>query len=180
MAKANIDPLSLLHKMQQQSRETAPGLPEQVQMAPLWSGLGFRLADLQLVTPLDHVSEVLPVPQMTPIPGTKSWLKGIANVRGNLYTIVDLSEYFGKPPVTSDARARLLIMNLPELNTAVLVNEVLGLRHFDQEQESRDLSAIDDPTLPFLRGAFLRDGALWGVFDMRALAENAAFLDVAA
>ena len=71
MAAPRIDPLALLQQMQEHSRRTAPGLPEQVQAAPLWSGLGFRVADLQLVTPLDHVSEVLPCPVVTLVPGTK-------------------------------------------------------------------------------------------------------------
>jgi len=56
MAVTRVDPLALLQQMQEYSRRTAPGLPEQVQAAPLWSGLGFRIADLQLVTPLEHVS----------------------------------------------------------------------------------------------------------------------------
>ena len=62
MAKSRLDPLSLLHQMQQQSRSNSPGLPEQVQLATLWSGLGFRIGNLQFVTPLDQISEVLRCP----------------------------------------------------------------------------------------------------------------------
>ncbi len=180
MATPRQDPLSLLHKMQQASRISAPGLPEQAQAAVLWSGLGFRLADLQFVTSLSQISEVLPCPAITPVPGTRRWVKGIANVRGNLFTIIDLPEYFGKEPVLMNDRARLLIMNIPNFNTALLVNEVLGLRHFDEEQERQDISSLDDPTLAHVRGAFLRDNALWGVFDMLSLAESPAFNNVAA
>jgi len=180
MATPRQDPLSLLHKMQQASRMSAPGLPEQAQAAVLWSGLGFRLADFQCVTPLSQVSEVLPVPAMTLVPGTRRWVKGIANVRGNLFTIIDLPEYFGKEPVLMNDRARLLIMNIPNLNTALLVNEVLGLRHFDEEQERQDVSSLDDPALSHVRGAFLRDNTLWGVFDMHSLAESSGFNNVAA
>ena len=179
MAAPRIDPLALLQQMQEHSRHTAPGLPEQVQAAPLWSGLGFRVANLQLVTPLDHVSEVLPCPPVTPVPGTKHWLKGIANVRGTLVTIIDLPEFFGKEPVRLDDRSRLLILNIPGLSTALLVNEVVGLRHFDEEQEKRDISGMDDPALAHVSGAFLRDNVLWGVFDMGSLAESEAFRHVA-
>ncbi len=180
MAAPHIDPLVLLQKMQEHSRRTAPGLPEQVQAAPLWSGLGFRVADLQLVTPLDHVSEVLPCPGYTLVPGTQRWLKGIANVRGTLITIVDLPEYFGKSPVRLDERARLLVLNIPELNTALLVNEVVGLRHFDLEQERQDITGLDDPAMVHVTGAFLRENVLWGVFDMHSLAESETFRHVAA
>jgi twitching motility protein PilI len=133
-----------------------------------------------LVTQLDQVSEVLPPPSMTLVPGVKPWVKGIANVRGNLITIIDLAEFFGKRPVTHDLSARLMILNNPELHAGLLVNEVLGLRHFDAEMGRQDLSGLDDPVLAHLNGAFLRDNVLWGIFDMKSLAESSAFRHVSA
>jgi len=180
MAKLHQDPLALLRRMQQESIESAPGLPQEIQAAVLWSGVGFRLAEMQLVTPLDQVLEVLPCPDMTPVPGTKPWLKGVANVRGNLITIIDLPEYFGKSPVFADDQARVLVMSNPGLNTGLLVDEVLGLRHFDEELERQDLSGLDDPVLVHLNGAFLRDDVLWGVFDMASLTDSLSFKHVAA
>ncbi len=180
MAKRHENPLGLLHQMQQLGRQAAPGLPEQVQAAPLWSGLGFRLGELLFVTPLNQISEILPCPAVTPVPGVKHWLKGIANVRGTLLTIIDMPEYFAKPPVRLDDKSRLLVMNVPGLNAALLVNEVLGLRHFDEEQEKQDISALDDAVFAHLRGAFLRDNVLWGLFDMHSLAESLTFKHVAA
>lgn len=174
------NPLALLQRMQQQATTEARGLPQETQAVVLWSGVAFRLGDMRLVTPLDHVLEVLPPPPWTIVPGVRPWLKGIANVRGNLITIVDLSEFFGKPPVLLDAEARLMIMNVPELHTGLLVNEVLGLRHFDVDMGRQDLSGLDDPVLAYLNGAFLRDNVLWGIFDMKALADGLAFKHVAA
>ena len=180
MAKLRQNPIELLRRMQQESMENSPGLPQEIEAVTLWSGVGFRLGDMLVVTPLDHVLEILPPPSMTSVPGVKPWLKGVANVRGNLITIVDLPEYFGKPPVFADDKARLLIMNIPGFNTGLLVNEVLGLRHFDEELERQDLSGLDDPVVGQLNGAFLRDNMLWGVFNMKSLAEHPSFRHVAA
>ena len=180
MARTREDPLVLLRKIQQQSIATAPGLPQEVQAATLWSGVAFRLADLRLVTALDEVLEVLPCPDYTAVPGTKAWVKGVANVRGNLITIIDLAEFFGKAPVFLDESARLLVMNVPGLHAGLLVNEVLGLRHFDEEAERQQLPGLDDPVMVHVKGAFLRDDVLWGEFDMKSLAESAAFKHVAA
>jgi twitching motility protein PilI len=74
----------------------------------------------------------------------------------------------------------MLVMNIAGLSTALLVNEVLGLRHFDPELERQNLSGLDDPVLAHLSGAFLRDNALWGVFDMKSLADSLSFRHVAA
>lgn len=180
MARTRQDPLALLRQMQQQSIQTAPGLPQEVQAAELWSGVAFRLADLRLVSALDEVLEVLPCPSYTAVPNTKSWVRGVANVRGNLITIIDLAEFFGKAPVFLDDNARLLVMNAPALHAGLLVHEVLGLRHFDEEAERQQLPGLDDPVMVHVKGAFLRDNVLWGEFDMKSLAESATFKHVAA
>lgn len=173
-------PFSLLATMQRVARATSPGLPEQVQPAPMWSGLAFRLDTMPLVTPLNHVLEVLNFPDMTQVPGAKRWVRGIANVRGALLTIIDLAEYFSKAPVTPTDKARLLVMNVAELTCAVLVHEVYGLRHFDEQRDRRDLAGLDNAVFMHVRGAFSRDAVLWGVFDMRSLAESVTFRHVAA
>lgn len=172
------DPLSLLREMEQATMESAPTLPAEIEGPSLWTGVGFRLSDLHLVTPIAHVVELMPYPVITPVPGTKSWIKGIANVRGTLLTIVDLAEFFGKEPVFEDDEARMLVINVDGLNAAVLVDEVLGLRHFDETEERQDTSNLDDPVVPYLRGALLRDNVLWGVFDMHALAASSSFMHV--
>lgn len=177
---ASQDPLALLRQMQQAAAAETRALPQETEAAVLWSGVAFRVGDMRLVTPLDHVLEVLPPPPLTMVPGVKPWLKGVANVRGNLITIMDMPEFFGKPPVFVDPDARLMIMNIPGLHAGLLVNEVLGLQHFDAELGRQDLSGLDDPVLAHLNGAFLRDNVLWGIFDMKSLAESAAFKHVAA
>lgn len=175
-----VDPLDLLQKMQLESMSSMPALPEEEKFAQLWSGVGFRLGDMNLLAPLEDVSEILVVPDYAPVPGARSWLKGVANVRGNLITIVDLPEFFGNKPVLIDERSRLLIMNVEDINTALLVDEVFGLRHFDEDEEKQDMAGMDDQAGIFLSGAFLKDNVLWGVFDMNALANSAHFLHVAA
>ena len=41
----------------------------------------------------DEVVEILPMPQVTPVPGAQPWLLGVANIRGNLLPIVDLKQF---------------------------------------------------------------------------------------
>jgi twitching motility protein PilI len=173
------NPLELLQKMQRDSMARMPTLPQEEEPVEYWSGVGFRVGEMNLVAPLDHVSEVLHVENYTVIPGTRSWLKGVANVRGNLITIVDLPEFFGRKPVFIDQHSRVLVMNVEGLNTALLVDDVFGLRHFE-ESDRQKVSSVDDALGSYLSGAFLREGSLWGVFDFNALAESAAFRAVGA
>lgn len=180
MAKSPRDPLVLLHRMAQESKATVPGLPQQAEAPAVWTGLGFRVGDLRLLVPLDQVREVVPYAGATPVPGTKRWLKGVSNVRGDLLTVVDLAGFLGKEPVTTDANCRLLILNAPGLNSAVLVAEVLGLKHFFEEQEGREIPDIEGPVRGYLKGAFSQKDGQWMLFDMRLLVQSEVFRHVAA
>lgn len=171
---------ALLVQMQERVRALAPRLPEQVEAAPLWTGLGFRLDNAALLVALDQIAEILPRPATTRVPGTKRWVKGIANVRGTLLTVIDLAEFFGKPPVPMDDKVRLLVMNVGDLSTGLLVNEVSGLKHFDVERDRRDIAGLDGAVLMHVQTAYVQDEILWGVFDLHSLSDSLTFKHVAA
>jgi twitching motility protein PilI len=42
---------------------------------------------------IGEVNEILTLPVLTPVPGTRSWLLGVANVRGNLVPVIDLRDF---------------------------------------------------------------------------------------
>ena len=48
---------------------------------------------------------MIPVPPITPVPLTRPWFRGVANVRGNLYSVVDFAAFVGVGAVEVD-RAR--------------------------------------------------------------------------
>lgn len=56
-----------------------------------WQGLLFTVGQTQFVTPIWQISEIIPVPVMATIPGMKSFVKGLAQLRGELIIINDLS-----------------------------------------------------------------------------------------
>ncbi|MHB1565674.1 MAG: chemotaxis protein CheW [Acidiferrobacter sp.] len=171
---------SLLVQMQTEVRARAPSLPEQAAAAPMWTGLGFRLDDLALLVALDQIAEVLGRPETTRVSGTKRWVKGIANVRGTLLTVIDLAEFFGKSPVPVDDRTRMMVVHVGEFSTGLLVNEVLGLKHFDIARDRRDIAGLDNAVLMHIQNAYMQDKTLWGVFDLRSLADSLPFKHVAA
>lgn len=81
---------------------------------------------------MSDVSEVLPLPECAPVPLTLPWYLGVANIRGNLYGMVDFSAYLGGKPVpVSHERRGVLISPRHGVNCGLVVNRVLGLRNPD-------------------------------------------------
>ena len=161
----------------QRCRQRAARLPMQENTVDYWSGVGFALDQRQLVTPMDEVVEILPVPAYTRVPGVRHWMKGVANVRGRLMTIMDLSRFLGHPSERQERQRRLLVLDQNDFYTGVIVDEVLGMQHFPLDtyrptEQEQDLG-------PYLRGGYLRDGELWSVFSLTRLARDPRFMQAA-
>lgn len=146
--------------------------------APKWHGLGFELAGAHLVLPLTQVSELVACNQVTPVPLTKSWVKGITNVRGRLLTVVDLSAFLGKSPLQINQVNRVIVINAESFQSALLVSKVFGLKHFDEDQARQDASVLDASVQPYVDYAFADNDILWGVFNVDRLVHDENFNNV--
>lgn len=62
-----------------------------------WQGVVFEIGGQRLVAPMGQVSEVLAMPEYTSLPLVKPWMLGIANIRGRLLPITDLSQFLQVP-----------------------------------------------------------------------------------
>ena len=99
-----------------------------------------------LVSGIDEINELLAVPTLTPVPGTQSWLLGVANVRGNLVPVVDFGRFLFGERTQHSERTRLLVVRQGSGSVALLVDEVFGQRTVD-EQQRREAEREDDPRL---------------------------------
>ena len=86
------------------------------------AGSDFWLLDLA------DSGEIVPLSPLTKVPLTKPWFAGIANIRGNLYSVVDLSAFLGKDVTPQNTSSRLLLIGTRHgSNAALLVTRMIGL-----------------------------------------------------
>jgi len=124
---------------------------------------------------LDDAGEVLPLPEVTPVPLTRPWFLGLANIRGNLASVVDFAGFMGEPPTERSPGCRLvLVAERFRAHSGLVVECMMGLRNIHQltaEQDGADR--------PWIRGAF-RDieGRRWYELDIASLVANDDYLNV--
>ncbi len=166
-------------------RELQARLAERLQaartQARVVSFLAVECAGHGFLLPLEQAGEIFGMTRLAAVPRTQTWFAGVANLRGNLYGVVDLAAFFGvRPPHAETARdeSRLVVFNPSlETNAALLVDRLAGLRNADQ------LSADEAPHAagrPAFVGARHRDvaGRRWQVLDLAALVADDAFLKI--
>jgi twitching motility protein PilI len=144
------------------------------------TGVIFRIGAHHLTCSVRRVREFLPLPACTRVPGAKPWILGLANIRGELVTIVDLAWFLTGQRSATTLRSRLLTASLRGRPIGLLVDEVYGHRNFP-EGDPVVTAQADDPQLGGFIGRKLRSGQdSWGEIDLDALFNSADFLNGAA
>jgi len=144
------------------------------------SRLGVDCGGEQWLIRLADAGEVIALPQLATVPRTKPWYLGIANIRGNLYGVIDFAGFLGRPvdatgPGSGQSRLVLFGPRVGELRAGLVVRRVLGLRNL------AELAQSEVPgTAPAWYGPRWADrsGQGWQEIDLARLAQDPAFLQV--
>src|SRR5690606_28167887 len=89
-------PFELLREMERLARVALSGQGRGSAAEREWVGVAFRLSSENFLVAREETREVLGFPSVvTRVPGAKAWIRGIANVRGQLLPVVDLRAFLG-------------------------------------------------------------------------------------
>lgn len=140
----------------------------------LATSLGVRVGEENWLVELGDISEVIAPGPWIRVPLAKPWFLGVANIRGKLYSVVDLPAFSGHAPVTPGPDTRLLLVhNRFGVNAALLISQTLGLRSLEQIDHQE--TGVPD-TEWISRHYRDEQNVFWKVLDMQALVSHPAFL----
>ena len=132
-------------------------------------------ADYWLLS-LSDSGEIIPLPPLTSVPLTKPWFVGVANIRGNLYSVTDLSAFQSKDATPQNTSSRLLLIGTRHgNNAALLVTRTLGLRNVENFTP-----VTPDPGAPSWADEAYADneGRRWKLLNVRQLLADESFMDI--
>jgi twitching motility protein PilI len=171
-------PFELLRELERRGRAIAGGRQDAVGRE--WVGVAFRLGAETFLVAREETREVMALPSfLTRVPGARPWIRGLANVRGQLLPVIDLRQYLGSGTTQASRNVRVIVVNHRDFPAGLLVDEVLGFRRFADPEFQPEAP----PTLVrcerYLAGAFRRGGESWPVLSLKLLVENPVFLQAA-
>ncbi|KEQ18344.1 chemotaxis protein CheW [Endozoicomonas numazuensis] len=179
MSTAHTSPFEALVELDARISQNAFEPPEKQTRVESWNGVGFTLNDQQFAVQIGEVTEILPVPSTTPLPGVHPWAKGVSNVRGRLLPIIDLGEFLGKTRDNRESANRIMIVEQGELSVGLIVDEVQGMVHFSTSQFSDAVpDQLFDEVKPFTVGQYHQDKD-YLVFNTQLLVNDSRFLKAA-
>jgi len=116
----------------------------------------FRSGGLVFAVEAGAVLEILPATSATRIPGAPAAVRGLANVRGMLVTVVDAARAIGLAAGPEAAGGSLVLVELRSRPVALAVDEVLDLVTVE------DTALNDGASLPGVRPDLVRAVGAFG------------------
>jgi purine-binding chemotaxis protein CheW len=143
----------------------------------------FKLGDEEYGLTIDQIKEVVLTPNIAKVPQVPNYIKGVANIRGNIIAIMDLEEKFGLKRVEADLQSPeitinsnyTLVVESEKYKVGVLVKEVpntLSVHTSDIESYTHFANNKSDET--YIRGVAKSGERIIIMIDMIRLTEAEA------
>jgi twitching motility protein PilI len=152
------EPFDLLLDLEARTVKSSVGLPALDQVDNEWVGVGFRIGESKLIAAMSDVKEILDLPEFTMVPGVKSWIVGVANVRGSLLPIMDMKGYL--------------------LGDDIKQRQKYGMRHFRESDEITDMHEVHESISPYIERTFKQDDEYWPVISFYEMTQDERFAHV--
>lgn len=130
----------------------------------------FTIAGVHYAVGQQFVTELDRVPKTTLVPQVPAWIRGVANIRGDIISVVDLRLFLGIEPAAPHS-GRLLVVRLPdeELTIGFVVDGIGQIVTVASEDIRPPASPLEGALAPFLAGVSVIGERLVAVVDLDRL-----------
>jgi purine-binding chemotaxis protein CheW len=104
----------------------------------------FQIAQESYAIELNRIRIIHPLKELTFIPGTPDFIRGVINLRGEIISVVDLKVFFDLPDQGFTNLSQVIILSSDEMEFGILADAVLGVAEI--------LKTDIQPSLPTLNG----------------------------
>ncbi len=98
--------------------------------------ISFQLAGVQMMIPQEFVAEVGHLPVVTTLPHLPAWIRGVVQLQGEIFPVINLPELFQihRGLLLSVARS-FLLFNMDDFKVCMEVEKISGISNFQVQQE---------------------------------------------
>ncbi len=130
----------------------------------------FTVAGAHYAVPETFVTELERVPRVTMVPRVPVWIRGVANLRGDVLSVIDLRMFLGLEP-TSPHSGRMLVVRLldEEFSTGLLVDAVGQIVRVPADSVRPPASPLEGPLAAYLTGVCVIGERLVAALDLDRL-----------
>jgi purine-binding chemotaxis protein CheW len=135
-------------RAREQARRSSSDAPPE----PMLEVIEFRLAGSHYAVETRWAREVWPLRELTPVPCTPPFVRGVINVRGRILSVLDLRRFFELPISGLGDLNKAIILRSAALEVGILADQVLGVRQLPLAQLQSAALPLAGVRAEYLRG----------------------------
>ena len=109
---------------------------------------------------VQYVFDIKPAERITRVPRVPEWVAGITSLRGRIFSAVDLRRFFDLPQAETNEQTiiepELVVVETPDMELALLVDEVLGVEALSASQMQQAPAASRSIPTEYIQGIIAR------------------------
>ena len=94
----------------------------------------FKIAGEEFGVDINEVKEIIRWEDVTRIPNTESYIKGVINLRGSIVVVNDLAMKLGLPSKNVDDDTRILVVEVNDSTVGMVVDSATEVLHIEGEK----------------------------------------------
>lgn len=165
MSISALQSLELLERLHAYDGVAAPALEASVET---WVGTAVGIAGVPVLIGAGSIEEVIETPSVTTIPGTKSWVLGVAAYKGGLLPVFSGDVLFRKRPYIGRLRDYSMVIRRPGMHFALTLSHVQRDLRFPVVERIMD-HAVDPDFVNYTVGGYMYKGDFMAVLDIDKL-----------
>ncbi|MEE8319265.1 MAG: chemotaxis protein CheW [bacterium] len=112
----------------------------------------FILSSEKYCIEIGFINEVAPIVNLTPIPCTPPYIRGVSNLRGQVISVIDIRKFFDLPVSPDMDRENIIFLQSEETEFGVIAEEILGVRYIFSTELQPSLPTLTDTREKYLKG----------------------------
>lgn len=144
-----------------------------------WMGTSLGIAGVPLLVGEGELDEIVETPPVTPIPGTKPWVMGVASYMGGLLPIISGDVFFRGRPYVGRMREYCMVIRRPGFFFGLTLSDVERDMKFPLDQRDMDFE-VDKDLAPFALGGFHCGQRFLAILDIDKLVADGDLSNAAA
>jgi purine-binding chemotaxis protein CheW len=114
--------------------------------------VSFMLEDVEYGVDILSVHEILRIPEMTRLPNTPEFIKGVINLRGNVIPVVDVRKRFGFASAEDTEQTRIIVVEAGDRQFGMLVDVVSQVIRISENNIDPPSVLIEGVSEEFIKG----------------------------
>jgi len=138
--------------LQTRARKLARQVSAENKQADTITVVEFRIAHEIYALGLQRIRIIHPLRELTFIPGTPDFVRGVINLRGEIISVVDLKVFFDLPNQGATSLSQIIILTSEKMEFGILADEVLGIVEISKKDIQASLPTLTGVRADYLKG----------------------------